>query len=197
MAYLTVIVPLFRRRVILDKHHLRTDFQLQPFGCGEGVFRECPFNQRLIVGHRLLYACQFPEIITVSQMVMGCQPYKPAIRRRAETGVQTRSQQIIISPAEAVGTHIVKEVEELRMLLTVDLCQLDGHIRNPRQRSAPEKIRGGIVPAQQCFVLRRDNRCELLQITDHQKLNPSERTGITPVFPQCVVDSVQKVGAHH
>ena len=83
------------------------------------------------------------------------------------------------------------------MLLTVDLCQLDGHIRNPRQRSTPEKIRGGIVPAQQCFVLRRDNRCELLQITNHQKLNPSERTGITPVFPQCVVDSVQKVGAHH
>ncbi len=82
-------------------------------------------------------------------------------------------------------------------MLPVDFLEFDGHIWNLRQGVAAEEIRGGVVVAEEGFVLGRHNRGELLEVANHKQLHSAEWLGVAAVFAEGVVDGVEQVGTHH
>ena len=93
--------------------------------------------------------------------------------------------------------HVVEYVYELRVLLAVDLRQLDGDIVYLPQRLAAEEVRRVVVLAQYALLLCRHHWRELLQVADHEQLHASEGLRGVAETAKHGVDGIEEVGAHH
>ncbi len=108
-------------------------------------------------------------------MVVCGEAYEVAPMFGAESGVYSLVKQLEIFLCKSVFPDMVQQGHEAQILLTVDFSEFDCHIRDLCQCTASEKIWGVIIGAQQCLVLRGDNRSQLLQVAYHEQLHPAER----------------------
>ena len=81
--------------------------------------------------------------------------------------------------------------------LTVDMFQLYRHIVQHLQGSAPKEERCFVIAVEQWSLLICDNRCQLLQVANHQQLHPAKRQTTVTETSQHMVYRIKQVATHH
>ena len=121
----------------------------------------------------------------------------PSLSPGLKSGTVTAVELLQGSLVEPVVADPVKELDEAGVRLAVDVFQLDCHQIGKAKGAAGEKVRRVIKFLQDSPVIFLDHRGELLQVADHEKLDPAERQVVAPVASQDAIDPVEEIGPHH
>ena len=97
-----------------------------------------------------------------------------------------------------VGADAVENGDELRILLAVNLGELDAYELHLAEDMSREEIRRGIEAGEDVAFVGFHNRLQLIDVTDEQQLFAAEGlTEIVGVSAKDAVDEVDNVGTYH
>ena len=142
---LTVIVFLARIWIILDKHHLCPLFQHQTFIGRIAALREVlmDFCHK---SHFLRLQClQLLFIVALRHSVMCRQTNPILILWRHEIRYMTGIEGVHHRGVHLIGAYLSQQVDELSILLSIDVFQFDGHIRNLLQSLTTKEVRSVVI----------------------------------------------------
>ena len=197
MADLTIIIFVFGRGIVFDKHHLRALFQHQiKIGRIVGL-REVAFyrsRKRVALARELQ---QFVLVVTVCQPVVGRKADIAVLRLGDKSGRITVVEPVHVLACRMAVAHMIEDINKGRVLLTVDVGELDGDVIDLPQRLAAEEIRSVIITPEHLLVLRRHHGRELLQVAYHEQLHTPERLRTVTETTEHGVDGIEEVGTHH
>ena len=193
----TVIIPVLPGKVVLDEHHLGTDFQHQLLFRRIHVSREiiryhgtkCPFGSRELL--------QAGSIQVVGFLIMSCQIDIATRLAGSKIGQATAVEPLQYRSIHPIVANAVQQIEKLGIVLAIDLGQLHRHITGLLQRMTAEEIKVRIIGRKQLLVLLLDDGRQLLQVTYQEQLHSAERLVTVTVPAQHVVDGIEQIGPHH
>ena len=140
---------------------------------------------------------QLTFVVAIGHAVVRGQSNVSILLLGAERWVVTTVEQVEVTLRQLIVAQMVEDVQESRILLSVNLLQLQGDIGRLSQRMAAKEIRRVIVWTQQLLIGRRDNGCQLLQVTNHQKLHTAKRSVAMTIPSEHRVNGIEQVTAHH
>ena len=171
-----------------------------PFLEGEELFGRVAVCGELAVDHGLechrlsRKFCQFRAVDMVRLCIMSRQSDDIfAVFRCADAGIQA-AEDVMGDP---VFTYCVEDADEFRVLLAMDLLELDGDVVELLQSLRMEEIRRRIDLRNVLAFAVLDHRRQLMDIPDHKELHSSERTVVPSISTQAHVDSIQQIRTHH
>ena len=92
---------------------------------------------------------------------------------------------------------LIQNADERRVLLPIDMFQLDGHVVNLLQCPRAEKIRRVVVGFQHPLVFSRHHGGQLCQVAYHEQLYAAKWLVVVAETSQHGVNGIEQVGTYH
>ena len=141
-TYLTIIIFLIGRRVVLDEHHLCAFLHNQPLVRWITALREVLVNLRHKLHLLRGQSRQLLVVIGLCHLVVGGQANPVFILRRFEDGHIPCIQGIHGSCVHLVVANLSQNIDERCILLSIDMFQLYRHILHLLQGLAAKEVWG-------------------------------------------------------
>ena len=196
-SYAAVIILMIARGVVLDEHHLGTNLQYQRISRGVRRLWKRALHFSAIRQRATRQFLQFRLIIEVSEVVVGRQADIRFLWSGDERGLTAAVQLCQSLSRGMAGAYLIEQRDKRRILLAVDMLQLDSHIVNLLKSLRAKEIRRVVIGLEHPFVLRGHDGSQLCQVANHQQLHATKGLAVITEATQNGVDGVEQVGTHH
>ena len=165
--------------------------------CRESIFGKIVFHLRRIGISPSFKRIEFTVIDLLSLVIMSCQRNISFGIVGIESGYISAVQCLQGSQIRLVIPDLIEQMDEYRIRLPVYVSQFDTLVRDHLQSFTAKEERRRINILQHPPFLFFHDRCQLLQIADHQQLHPAERFVPVSVTAEHIAHSIQQIRPDH
>ena len=112
-------------------------------------------------------------------------------------GHKSAVQQVEDGLVHLVVAHLIEQVDEGRVRLSVNVFELNGNRIRVLKCLTTKEIHRLVMVAQEVPLLVFDNGRQLVQVADHQQLQSSEGLPAVAITAQNIVNGIKHIGSDH
>ena len=193
----TVIIPFFRRNIILEEHDLRPLLNSENFIRRIGIFGEIVFHFSTetvsLPGQRSQLTVIDPLCLIIMCRQTDITFFFWGLKISLIPFVQLIQDFII----RFILPYLIQQGKKKSITLTIYLFQFNRHISSFPQRTASKEIGCFVIMPQHLPLAVFHNGRQLLQISNHQQLYPAEWFLTVTITPQSRIHRIQQIRTYH